>query len=261
MLEFLWRFLAGPVVADAANHPVTWRGVEAFAGYNPVNTALYIAVGVAGLYIVSRRLEERIEVELGLAVDLLPFAFLGGFLRFVEDFYSLPLPIDVFLVTPLIYFVVGGLAAYSLLRFDLKPLRVPLVAAASALTVAFLLAFQAYLLLLVPAAALIGFAVYLRFYRSSVPEALALASQLFGGLASALSVGFFGGEAKQLLTSLIYSVIGPSGFVAAKLGLAALGIYVARDSDDFSAFLVFLALYVVGFATGLRVVLRTAAGA
>ncbi|MFC6987822.1 hypothetical protein ACFQJD_02045 [Haloplanus sp. GCM10025708] len=47
--RFVWQYLWGPVVADAAGQPVTHEGIQAVRGYNTVNTVTYLAAVVYSL--------------------------------------------------------------------------------------------------------------------------------------------------------------------------------------------------------------------
>ncbi|MEF8873471.1 MAG: DUF63 family protein [Candidatus Thermoplasmatota archaeon] len=109
--KFLWRYFWGPVVADAKGHTV--NGVS--AGYNPVNTvgyALTLIVSFFGIYEIIDYFE--IEIDRKFVYSLLPWVVLGGSLRSLEDVGLFKHPLDKFMITPLIYIVLG-MSALSLL--------------------------------------------------------------------------------------------------------------------------------------------------
>ncbi len=120
---FLWRYFWGPVVADAEGRDV--NGIS--AGYNPINTTVYglgLVVAFFGVYELIRHFD--LKIDRNFVYSLLPWVILGGSLRSLEDAGLFKDPIDKFMITPLIYFVLG-ISAISLLivgswlsKIDLK---------------------------------------------------------------------------------------------------------------------------------------------
>ncbi len=103
--RFLWRYIWGPVVADAEGRPVD--GIS--AGYNPVNTLVYaliLIISFFGIYEILKSFE--IEVDRKFVYSLMPWIILGGALRSLEDVGLFKEPLDRFLITPLIYFLLGS---------------------------------------------------------------------------------------------------------------------------------------------------------
>lgn len=47
--RYIWQYLSGPVVADAAGQPVTHEGIRTVRGYSAVNTVTYLAAVVYSL--------------------------------------------------------------------------------------------------------------------------------------------------------------------------------------------------------------------
>lgn len=127
--QFIWKYFWGPVVADAYGSTVVTRlngsveinpippfeGVVAEPGYTVVSTVSYALVLLFTLYgimlFISRT---ELEFDTEFALSLIPFMFLGGVLRVIEDintvFYSeignfmIPFPLNTLLISPLIYF-------------------------------------------------------------------------------------------------------------------------------------------------------------
>ncbi len=102
--SFIWRYLWGPVVADAEGEMV--NGIE--AGYNVVNTAVYgiiLIISFFGIYELINHFE--IKVDEKFVYSLLPWIFLGGSLRSLEDAGFFQEPFDRLMISPLIYFVLG----------------------------------------------------------------------------------------------------------------------------------------------------------
>jgi uncharacterized membrane protein len=131
---FLWRYFWGPVDADAHGASCAVRsggtterlytqsactaadGIVAAPGYTTVSTISYAVVLVfmlVGVLLLLRRLEVRMTPLLYIA--LVPFMFLGGALRVVEDTnvaflqadagMLLPYPPVALIISPFIYFV------------------------------------------------------------------------------------------------------------------------------------------------------------
>lgn len=119
--QFIWQYLWGPVVADAANQPVTHNGITAVTGYNPVNTVTYLVVVLYALPGLREFLSAfKIDLSTRLAYGLAPIIIAGGAMRALED-ASLLGSWDVLFITPTIYFVIAGvtlsgLAAGAILR-------------------------------------------------------------------------------------------------------------------------------------------------
>lgn len=127
--QFIWKYFWGPVVADGYGSTVVTRlngsveinpippfeGVVAEPGYTVVSTVSYAVILLFVLYgimlFISRT---EVEFDTEFALSLIPFMFLGGVLRVIEDintvFYSeignfiIPFPLNTLLISPLIYF-------------------------------------------------------------------------------------------------------------------------------------------------------------
>ncbi len=144
---FIWRYFWGPVVADAhgvstdgcavrdggsvaiyssAEQCASAMGAVAHPGYTAVSTVSYALVllfALVGVVLVMDRL--AIGRDRSLFYALIPFVFLGGTLRVVEDANALlfretgdmmiALPWVGLIISPQIYFVVFVLAAAGLL--------------------------------------------------------------------------------------------------------------------------------------------------
>ncbi|MGM0405358.1 MAG: DUF63 family protein [Thermoplasmatota archaeon] len=101
---FLFKYLWGPVVADARDEPV--NGIA--EGYNWVNTLLYgllVALSLLGIYEIIDH--HGIEVDRYFVISLLPWLLLGGSLRALEDVGLFRPNIAPFFISPIIYFVLG----------------------------------------------------------------------------------------------------------------------------------------------------------
>lgn len=143
----IWQYFWGPVVADAhgvstagcavrdggetsiytsASDCAAASGIVAHPGYTTFSTisyALILIFAIVGVVLLMQRLE--IGSDQSLFYALIPYVFLGGTLRVVEDANALVfretgdmvigLPVVGFIISPLIYFAVFILAAVALL--------------------------------------------------------------------------------------------------------------------------------------------------
>lgn len=106
--QFIWQYLWGPVVADAANQQVTHNSVTAVKGYNAVNTATYLVVVLYALSGLREFLAAfKIDLTTRLAYGIAPIIIAGGAMRALEDASVLG-AFDVLFITPSIYFVIAG---------------------------------------------------------------------------------------------------------------------------------------------------------
>jgi uncharacterized membrane protein len=270
MRELLWKYLIGPVVADAQNvEELAWQGATAVPGYNPVNTVFYALTALAMLYGVYRILQRNeIQFDSRTALYSVPFMFLGGALRFLEDAAAVTFPYDIALVTPLIYFLIAALYIPAVCYLENRDLAI--YGSTLLMPVLLLSALQLenfkilYFFGVLISTSILTLAYYFvledRF--TDPPMTLMALSQFFGGSASMLSAYQVENFApKQLLAQTFYSVIGPPGILLMKIGVVALTVYVIRDlQDEKMKGLALLTLYAVGLGTGFRVFLRVLAG-
>jgi len=281
VLEFIWKYLAGPVIADARNaETAVWNGVTAHTGYNLFNTVAWALIAVTAILLIRKEFNKReIQIKTQTAISAIPFILLGGILRFLEDADVLPFIIRPLAITPIIYIVIAGLFLASLLLSSrmasesdctreelLKNLGYIYLASFLALTVYTLLGAANLLLLLLPiglASALTGI-YYLVTRRNSYSRkeyVLIAFSQFFGGAASMVSLSQ-GYRQKQLLTQAFTSVFGEIGVIILKAGIIGLAVYMLEKDieEERMKALALIVLYSIGLATGLRVLLRLSMG-
>jgi uncharacterized membrane protein len=104
--EFVWKYIWGPIVADAKR--ASQGGVD--EGYNPVNTAVYaiiLSVAVIGIWRAFNYL--RIRLDAAFMVAMVPWVLLGSSARALEDaglFDREGGPVVLF-ISPLIYIFIG----------------------------------------------------------------------------------------------------------------------------------------------------------
>lgn len=287
--EVLWRYFAGPVVADALDRQVaTFNGVAAERGYTAVSIGVYAAVLVAALPVLRRGLRRfAYDLDGQLVLSLVPFIVFGGLLRVVEDAGLLPFPWNTVLISPLIYVLLGasGLAVLALgqylaaksSRYGFHQIVRGIGAGAAFLTMVVVAVARAGhvqagaspLILGVPLGAIaiaigIQSLVARRFpgtLLSSTEGRIAVTGQVLDGAVTAVIVTFLGGTEKLPLSAAIIDTFHPAAFPAVKLGitLAFLGM-VRRDDTDVWTALMVLVLIAVGLGPGTRNLTRALFG-
>ena len=281
LLNFLWKYIAGPIIADAKNaETAVWNGVTAQTGYNLFNTVTWAVLAAFFGYFIYREFDRRdISFTPETVVASVPFILIGGMLRFIEDAGVLVFFLRPFLITPIIYFVIAGIYLASFVgaikiseKYGKSRERVLAEIGTLFLTpvafYTFYLLFQfginwslLLISLLIPGVLTAGF--YWLFRDTGFGEApyyLIAFSQFFGGAVSMVSVSQ-GYVQKQLLAQFSTQLFGAPGILVVKTGLLAAVLYIMQDmeDDELTEAILVLALTVVGLATGLRVLLRLVA--
>ncbi|QKQ98368.1 DUF63 family protein [Candidatus Nanohaloarchaea archaeon] len=282
ILNFLWKYIAGPIIADAKNaETAVWNGVTAQTGYNIFNTAAWGILAALFGYLIYREFDRRnIRFTPETVVASVPFILMGGMLRFIEDTGAIVFSLRPFLITPVIYFVIAGIYVISFvgaIRISKKhgKDRDRSLAEIGTLFLTPVALYTFYLLfqfginwsllvisILIPGAMLTGFYWLHRDTDfGEAPYYLIAFSQFFGGAVSMVSVSQ-GYVQKQLLAQFSTQLFGAPGILLVKTGLLAAVLYVLKDGDEdeITEAVLILALTVVGLATGLRVLLRLIVG-
>lgn len=281
ILEFIWKYFVGPVIADAKNaETAVWNGVTANTGYNLFNTLAWALIAITAILLIRRAFNRKdIQLTTQTAINTVPFIVLGGILRFLEDAAVLPFIMRPLAITPVIYLVVATLFLSSLpiasklasksscTRDDLlKNLGYIYLAPFLALTFYELVGDVNLLLVMTPiaVASILTGIYYLSTRRNSYSneEYLLIAfSQFFGGAASMVSISQ-GYQQKQLLTQAFTSLLGRPGIIILKAIIIGISVYMLEkdiEEEQMKA-LALIVLYSIGLATGLRVLLRMSMG-
>jgi len=114
--NFIWKYLVGPIIADAVNHPVSHHGIEAKEGYTIVSEGIYATGLIAAMYGLYLFFEKfGIIVDTKFFISSLPFILLGSFGRVLEDTGLFKQPFSYFFISPLIYAQIGIYFFFSIL--------------------------------------------------------------------------------------------------------------------------------------------------
>lgn len=109
--KFIYRYYWGPVEVDALESgPIVQSdGYVIDQGYTLISEITYgiiLILALFGIYKALKRFE--IQMNLKFALSVLPYLFLGGTLRVLEDAELYKEPFVYLFISPLIYFVIGA---------------------------------------------------------------------------------------------------------------------------------------------------------
>ncbi len=273
ILNFTWKYLAGPVVADARGmENVTRNGITASTGYNLVNTVAWMLLAGLIIYLVYQFFERRdLGFDMETALYSTPFVLLGGVLRFLDDAAVIQYPLSILLITPVIYIVIAApYLAVSYFSEEGNWERNLLYTGAALLVPSLVISFTGFQNLrtglLIPVVLVSGVltALFYAGVRDTVYDRLeyhaSALSQFFGGAVSMLAVEN-GYVQKQLLAQYSTQLMGSPGILVVKAAVLGLALYTVQDmDDDRMSGLIILGLLAIGLGTGLRVLLRLVAG-
>ena len=291
--RFFWKYLYGPIVADSQGGVAQLpSGVTATPGYTVVSSAVYayyLLLAVVG----SVRLFDKFEVAdtKSFFYALVPYGFLGGALRVMEDTGSFEPPLAYFFISPVIYMtmfvftaVVFLAAVYAEREGVIDDYAKPVAAAGAAAFVAvaaYLVYFgvtQTEVALWIPAvvagAATFVFAVVWLPLDRFAPEvnagtglmgAVLLWAHLLDAFSTVVGVEYLGYSEKQPIVDSIISLTGTTySFVLVKVGIVSLILYAfdERFFEEYQRLPYFLlvAVLAVGLGPGTRNTLRMTLG-
>lgn len=287
--QFIWQYLWGPVVADAAGEPITRNGITATPGYTLVNTLVYL--GLVGYSLPGLRIQyEHLDIDLNerLVFALVPFLIAGGAMRALAD-ASLLGGYEVLFITPTIYFLVAGIAVGALALGEILTRKtsgsVPTVVgfvgtlwACGAVGYTLLYGVTSaetfrpavpLLTITIAGTLTIGFYVLGRVEIMTAftrPIYLLVAfGQSWDGAQNLVGTTLFGYESKMFLTHAIYNLTGISASTfLLKVGLVPVVVWILADSEGEMDYvwwwLLVVAVIVVGLPMGVRGTLRMMVG-
>lgn len=290
--RFFWKYFFGPVVADFEGTRLTRNGVTVSPGYTLISSAVYayyLLLAVVG----GAELIDRLEVGDSPAFffALVPYGFLGGAARVVEDAGAFEAPIAYFFISPVIYFTMFFFAV-GVFIVAVRAERQGVVdgyerVVAGAGTAAFV-GVAAYLIYFgvtetgialwiptaVAGASTVVFAAIWFPLDRLVPEvnagtgamgAVLLWAHLTDAFSTVVGVEYLGYSEKQPIVDTVISVTGTTySFVAVKAGIVLLILYAFDDRffEEFDRlpYLLLVAVLAVGLGPGTRNTLRMTLG-
>ena len=244
------------------------RPVLEHTGYNLVNTMAYAVILIAALFFVYKMLAKtEIKLDGRLWIDLLPFVFLGGMLRALQDinFFGFLGVYHALFVTPMIYVIIFLLAfaAIKVSRYLWKDFirlfGVLLVVIFAVPVVMNAKNFGA--LFIIVAITFIGYsAVYLalRYAKSGIIRnsfnSHILAAHLLDASAAFVAVSVVGGYKESgVFTSLMFSYSPGWMFIPLKAVIALLVIhFIDKEAHGEMKWILKFAVLVLGLGPGLH---------
>ena len=109
--KFIYRYYWGPVEVDALESgPIVQSdGYVIDQGYTLISEITYGIILILALFGIYKALKRfNIQINLKFALSVLPYFFLGGTLRVLEDAELYKEPFVYLFISPLIYFVIGA---------------------------------------------------------------------------------------------------------------------------------------------------------
>jgi uncharacterized membrane protein len=260
-------------------------------GYNAVNTLVYAAVAIAAVYLLYRLLKGRVRFDDGFVRSVLCFVLLGSTMRVITDsidtgvfkpvtpIHQLVLESHIWdysylTVTPGIYIVTAALLLVSMaILYRMKRMEwLGYVGLALWLPqFLLLLPFMNYILYSIPIIILAAVPAYiaLKYFKDPILAAI-VAGQALDGAATFFIIDIFSkltGKAyfeQHVLSSGIGAIAGTYfAFYLVKVGIAFVAAYVIKKEkmDSEEKCYIALLLMIMGFAPGIRDVLRMILGA
>lgn len=297
--RFVWKHLYGPIVADSIREPSVARaGVEASPGYTVTSTAVYayyLLISVVGMVEALERYDVGNSPEFFYA--LVPFGFLGGALRVMEDLGTFEPPLAYFFISPLIYVTMAAFtAAVFILALKLErdgkfeSYSIPLAGAGALVFVALVLyisyvgltqplgADEPTFFVFMPVASLViataSWGVVWYTVKFSAPGvlkstgamgAIVLWGHMLDAASTAVGVEHFGyGEKQPIVRNIIATTGTAYSFILVKAAIivAILWAFDDRFFEDFERlpYLLLVAVLAVGLGPGTRNTLRAMIG-
>lgn len=260
-------------------------------GYNVVNTLVYAAIAILAVYVIYKLLKGRIKVDEGFIRSVLCFVLFGSTVRVVTDSIDTGIfkpitPVHAFVldshiwdygyftVTPGVYLVTAALLFASLaVLYKMRKVEWLGYAGLALWLPHFLLLvpFFSYALYAIPILILAAIPAYLAlaYFKDRVLAGI-VAGQALDGAATFFVIDFFSSiSGRQYFEQHVFSAgIGELAgtyfaFYLLKVAIAFAAAYLLRKEkmDTGDRNYVALVLMIMGFAPGVRDILRMMAGA
>jgi uncharacterized membrane protein len=261
------------------------------SGYNIVNTLAYAVVAIASIYAISRALKGRVAIDRTFIWGVMAFVLFGSTVRVVTDsidngkflpispLHELVLGSHIYdygylSVTPGIYFVTAALMLGTLAALHLLKRTELLAYVGLALWLPhflLLLPFMGYAIYALPILALAAIPAYAAFrHFKDAALALVVAGQSLDGAATFFVIDVFSKVSgiqyfeQHVVGGFIGTFFGTFfAFYLLKVGIAFAAAYALQKErmDDEDRNYIALVLMIMGFAPGIRDILRMVIGA
>ncbi len=276
MVDFLNEYFIQPI----------WTKV----GYNPVNTITYAIIAILAVYLIYRAFKGRIKIDEGFMKSILCFVLFGSTIRVVTDSIDTGVfkpitPIHQFVldshlwdygyftVTPGVYILTAALLLISIaILYHLKRMELLGYVGLALWLPNFLLLvpFMNYALYTIPIFALAFIPGYLAFrYFKDIKLAAIVAAQALDGAATFFIIDVFSkltGKIyfeQHVLSGFLGGVLGTYfTFYLIKVTVGFVAAYLLKEEkmEQEDKNYIALALMIMGFAPGIRDLLRMTVG-
>lgn len=244
------------------------------AGYNLINTPVYAIILAIAVFVIYRLLKKlQIPIDGKFFFATLPFVFLGGLLRALQDAGVLK---SVLFVAPILYITDFALAFLILLGsfYSAKYLKVEYWKIMSSLGFLILGGFAMFYQLKfpVPFAQILVltaiFAIITYALSKALPKILTNLNQwilngaMFDASSTVIGVALYGYGEKHVLPSYLFSIFGPWVMIPLKFFVILLALWAIDkyEEDEFFRNFVKFAILTVTLGPGTRNTLRLAMG-
>ncbi len=246
-------------------------------GYNIVNTATWAIILLVAVILIYRFLEKRIEINERFVYSNIPFVIFGSSLRVMEDAGFLSPPYSYLLMSPMIFFLIFGVAfSVFLISLKFKSNYYYRCYAAVGMILALFPIFTLFSRLnvvnayVIPIGFLLASALTSVFYLLSTfinkaminkLSLLAFFSHMLDASETYIGITKLGYWELHVLPRFLIENFGAESLVIAKFFVLLVVLYVVDKSEDNNAknFIKFV-LIVLGLAPGLRDGLRMSFG-
>jgi uncharacterized membrane protein len=253
--------------------------IDERAGYNIVNTAVYVAIALAALWLIRNFLKsKKVQIDNYFVYTVIAFVLFGSTKRVITDaldsgmqfnpLVNSLLSYNAFNVTPGIYLFVGGLFLVSVAIDYLTKRKVALWIGIALFVVhllvliSLLYRIDMFSLGIILVLAAIPFAAFYPQFKDKLMPFVIFAQGLDGGAtftAMDLKSGYF---EQHVFSNLIGQNFGFFAFYLFKIALATAFVYLVdkEKMDSFDKRYLLVIAMIFGLAPGLRDLLRVAFG-
>ncbi|MBU0532673.1 DUF63 family protein [Patescibacteria group bacterium] len=259
-------------------------------GYNAVNTLTYAVIAIAAIYLIHRLLKGRVQINRGFVQSVLAFVLLGSTMRVVTDSIDTGVfkpitPIHEFVlnshlfdygyltVSPGIYIVTAALLFISMaILYKIKKMELLGYIGLALWLPYFLLLvpFMEYAIFAIPILVLAAVPTYFAvvYFKHKVIAAI-VAGQALDGAATFFVIDYFSKISgikyfeQHVFSSFIGDVLDTYFtfyLLKAVIAFAAAYVLVKEKMDQEDKYYVALVLMIMGFAPGIRDILRMVIG-
>jgi len=259
--KHFYLYLIEPIVADAEQRPCLVND------YNPINTFFFIFLLII-FFIIIHKIVVNKNIKLSCA-SFFPIILFGAISRVLEDVSMFPKPLCYLFISPIIYIFIGLLTLFIL--YLNEKLVFPTGSVLCICTIVIFLTlpiknyFALFLIVTIFCTTLIVFYahLYLMNLKIFIKNLHLIGAHILDATTTFVGIEFFSYSEKHFLPNFLINFFGTSAVLyPIKIAIILFAIYVLeyRKYDTYTKSLIKLLIFVVGFAPGVRNMLRLAVG-